>query len=168
MSLARSRRIVGPMFAALLCLLFSVPFAASAQSSPVPYVDAEELLSGDDEVEAWYGGLRKLRHDFDQICGDTFCEGDYSNIYALRFRCSVAAATGVLRRCVWVFAASNEEVDPDSGRIVVKPKIWRCAPPLAPKTPLSALLAVLAKDEPLYAPLPGSSRSIYDGLTDCL
>lgn len=167
MSFIRSRRMSGATFAAAMCLL-SVAFAASAQSSSGPYTDAENRLSGDDEVEAWYGGMHKLRRDFDQICGDTFCEGDYSNIYALRLRCSVVAASGLLGRCVWVFAASSEEIDPARGRIVVQPKIWRCVLPLAPKTSLSSLLAVLAQERPLYAPLPNSSRSIYDGLSDCL
>ncbi|MFK3649355.1 hypothetical protein ACI2IY_13120 [Lysobacter enzymogenes] len=157
---------------ALALAALAAPVFAQAQARPAAavrdYVDAQSVLNGDAEVEAWYDGVRKLRDQFDEICGDTFCEGDYSNIYALRLRCSVERTSRVLGQCLWVFAASNEEVDAGSGRIAVSPKVWRCRLPLAPKTSLSALLTTLAGTQPLYAPLPGGAKSIYDGLVDCL
>lgn len=157
------------LLASVSALFCAVPAASAlAQAPSRQFTDVGNQLRTDAEVEAWYGGMHKLRHDFDQICGDTFCEGDYSNIYGLRFRCSVNPANGVIGQCVWVFAASNEEVDAATGRIVVKPKTWRCRVPLAPKTSLSALLTTMSAKQPLYAPLPNSTKSIYDGLVDCL
>lgn len=151
-----------------------VPLAALSQPTPATasgmaaYVDLADSLRSEAEIEAWYTAMHRLRHDFDQICGDTFCEGDYSNIQALRFRCSVEAGSGLIGQCMWVFAASNEEIATDSGRISVQPKVWRCRAPLARRTTASALIGALAVERPLYAPLPGTSKSIYDGLIDCL
>lgn len=158
------------------CLLLTVhdtPAAAApvqtlSLTSQSGYVELGSYLTSESEITAWYEMQYHLRENFDDICGDTFCEGDYSNIYALRFRCSVEQSSGVLGRCVWVFAASNEEVDPATGKIQVTPKIWRCRSPLAPGTTVSALLGALAGERPLYAKLPGTSVSIYDGLIDCL
>jgi hypothetical protein len=39
---------------------------------------------------------------------------------------------------------------------------------IAPHTTIDALLAGLAGDDPLHAPLPGTTLSVYDGLTHCL
>ena len=157
---------------ALASLLFAIVCGvgaaapASAASSPASYSDLGDRLAGA-EFEAWYGAKGRLREDFDQICGDTFCEGDYSNIQPLRLRCS-ADARGRVGQCVWTFAASNEEIDAATGRISVQPKVWRCRLPLAPMTSVSALVGALDVAEPLYATLPGTDRSIYDGLSDCL
>jgi hypothetical protein len=74
----------------------------------------------------------------------------------------------VIGRCVWVFAASNEEVNPKTGNIMVDNQHWRCRSPLAPKTRVADLIAALNVGTPIRAMLPGSSQSIYDGLVDCL
>lgn len=145
--------------------------APAAMPSAAPaaiYTDVGDHLSDEAQINAWYEMLYHLRENFDDICGDTFCEGDFSNIYALRFKCSVEQASGVIGRCVWVFAASNEEIDAATGKIQVTSKVWRCRTPLARKTTVPALLGALAGERPLYATLPGTSRSIYDGLSDCL
>ena len=144
--------------------------AAVAQPAPRHYVEAGSWVRTDADVEAWYTILSNLRRNFDDICGDTFCEGDYSNIEPLRFRCSVDEATGAIGRCVWVFAASNEDVDATTGRILVDTRTWRCRVPIAPGTTLPEFLAALAGDRPLYARLPrsGDESSIYEGLIGCL
>lgn len=144
--------------------------AGTPRSTPrqATFVDIDSYLRTDAELNGWYELRYQLRRNFDDICGDTFCEGDYSNIESLRFRCSVEQSSGVIGRCVWVFAGSNEEIDPATGTIQVTPKVWRCRAPLAPKTTASALLGALAGEQPLHARLPGALVSIYDGLVDCL
>lgn len=154
-----------------LSLLLSLALAAGsagAQTAPREYIEAGSWVSTDADVEAWYTLLANLRRNFDNICGDTFCEGDWSNIRALRMRCSVETTGGTIGRCVWVFAASNEEVDAPTGRILVDTRTWRCRVPIVRGTTLHELLAALAGNEPLYAPLPRGGPSIYDGLIDCL
>ncbi|MGC4089473.1 MAG: hypothetical protein QM756_16600 [Polyangiaceae bacterium] len=127
------------------------------------------VLSTEQDFDQWYTLSANLRRDFDAICGDTFCEGDYSNYQSLALRCSVDTNRRNLERCVWVFAASQQDVDPSSGAIVVSARHWECALPLAPRTALSEFLTALsAAEQPLYAPLPGTAQSAYDGLVDCL
>jgi hypothetical protein len=151
--------------ACLLAVL--IPAAATAQDRP-GYGDAVEYFQADAQYEAWFQITRDLRRDFDWICGDTFCEGEYTNIQPLRFRCSVHRATGGIGMCTWTFAASHEEIAPATGRIGVQRAFWQCRAPLAQGTTIDQLLEALAVDEPLYAPLPGTQRSVMDGLIDCL
>ena len=139
-----------------------------AARSPAGYRDVEESLTGDD-FERWFELKRQLRHDFDDICGDTFCEGDYTNLQSLSVRCSVSVATGAFKSCIWLLAGSYESVRPATGSIEVNRRFFRCTLPLAgaPQPVLEALLA--AGDTPaLQRPLPGSERSLYDALGDCL
>jgi hypothetical protein len=157
----------------LLLTASTIAFAAendapAAQSVPPHYVDIYEYFTSDAQYEAWFTLTSQLHHNFDDICGDTFCEGDYSNIQSLDFRCSVEQASGRIGRCLWIFAGSYEEIDPDSGKINVTSHVWRCRAPLAPHTTMNALLAALAGNSPLHANLPGTQASLYDGLTDCL
>lgn len=159
-----------PPIAWSLALAAALAFTGQTQAqAPVhDYVDAGSYLRGDAEIEAWYGLRQRLRTEFDEICGDTFCEGEYSNLESLRFLCSVDRASGLIGQCVWVFAGSQEAIDPASGRVQVQARSWRCRAPLAPGTSMEALLSGLSRDSALHAPLPGTQRSIYDGLIDCL
>ncbi|WP_437288743.1 hypothetical protein [Sorangium sp. So ce406] len=140
--------------------------SASARS----FVDAGSYFTGSDAIDAWYGLLRALDDDFDAVCGDTFCEGDYSNYEPLRFRCSVEEHTGTIGRCVWVFAASSEEILPSTGAVEVDARTFVCEMPIAPGTAVVDLVEALSApaDRAIDAALPGTDRSLYDGLVDCL
>ncbi len=155
---------------AALSLSVLAPLSALASESKVDnqYVDVSAYLTSEADIEAWYQLTRNLKQNFDDICGDTFCEGEYSNIESLRFRCSVHALTGRMGQCVWVFAASNEEVDPATGAVTVDARTWTCQAPLAPRTTMQKFLAALAGNAPLYATLPRTQTTIYDGLVTCL
>lgn len=152
-----------------LLLPFGVAHAADAlNDTPQEFVDVSAYLTDDAQIEAWYALLFNLKHNFDDICGDTFCEGEYSNIESLRYRCSVEKAAGTIGSCVWVFAASNEEINPRTGKVIVDAQTWRCRSPLVRGTHIQDLLSALAGASPLHAALPGTNRSIYDGQTTCL
>lgn len=162
---------MGIAAAGLLWLAASATFAqpAGAQARPAAnYTDLAATLRDDADIDAWYGIVHALRVDFDEICGDTFCEGDYSDIESLRFVCSADPASGEVGQCVWSFAASDEQVDARRGRVRVAIPGWRCVSPLAPHTTVRELLAALAVAHPLYAPLPRTGATLYDGLSDCL
>lgn len=141
---------------------------SSTAGSAAEYIDISGYLTSDADINAWYTATNQLKKNFDDVCGDTFCEGDYSNIESLDYRCSVDKTTGVVGRCVWVFAASNTEVNPKTGNILVDNQHWRCRSPLAPKTRVADLISALNVTNPIRAILPGTSTSIYDGLVDCL
>ncbi len=143
------------------------PDASPPSSS---YIDALAYFQTSEEIEAWYQLVAALRSDFDAICGDTFCEGDFSNYESLRFRCSVEESAGTIGSCVWVFAASEEEIVPDTGAVVVTGHTFRCGAPLAPSTAIRDFVQALSAPgiQPLQAPLPGTDLSLYDALGDCL
>lgn len=133
-----------------------------------PFVDAVEYLDSEEDFRAWLQLRANLRKNFDDICGDTFCEGDYSNIETVVFRCSVGQRSGVLGQCLWVFGGSYEDIDAKSGAITTEARTWACTSPLVPGTTMAALLKALSGPDPMDAPLPGTSTTLYDGLIDCL
>lgn len=109
----------------------------------------------------------RLAKGFDDVCGDTFCEGEYSNIQHLRYRCSVRAADGVMGECIWTLAGSNQAVDQTSGKVVVNGHIWQCRSPIVPGTTLGEFNQALEGRKAIDAPLPRGGMSIYEGLIDC-
>ncbi len=153
---------------ALLVAMMPLSQAAMAQSSS-HYADVSAYPLDEARYEAWLDLRNRLHRRFDDICGDTFCEGEFSNIQSLRFNCSVHQTSGRIGMCAWVFAASNEEIDPATGRIRVSQRgFWRCRMPLAPDTRIERLVDALQVERPLYAPLPRTTRTIIDGLIECL
>ena len=156
------------LFLAAAALAIAAP-AAVAQESGTGYADVSAYPLSDARYEAWIGLRIALKDDFDAICGDTFCEGEFSNIESLRFRCSVDQASGRIGMCAWMFAASNEEIDPATGRIRVSQRgFWRCRAPLVRGTTIEQFIDALQGEEPLYAPLPMTTKTMMDGLIDCL
>ncbi|NZA26264.1 hypothetical protein H0E84_07680 [Luteimonas sp. SJ-92] len=173
MATPRSMRFSGRLAAAacgaiLLASTLQIAAAAAKPAYAGPYVDASAYIHGEDQINAWYGMTWQLKRDFDDICGDTFCEGEYTNTEALRFSCSVHRTSGRIGMCLWVFAASDERIEPSTGKVVAQTQAWHCRTPLAPGTTLEELLAAVQGRSPLYAPLPGGRGSIFDGLVDCL
>ena len=159
------------VFRTLLALLIvSLSGAVHAQTDTRRnhYIDVYEYFTTDAQYEAWFTLTAQLDQDFDDICGDTFCEGDYSNIQSLRLRCSVLQSGGHIGQCVWIFAGSYEDIDPANGHIGVSSQVWQCALPLAPNTTIDGLLSALAVPHPLHTTLPGTQVTIYDGLAECI
>ncbi|WP_394850554.1 hypothetical protein LZC95_24240 [Pendulispora brunnea] len=145
-----------------------VAAAALTEGSAKEYVDIAQHLTEAADVDAWYALVSNLKRNFDDLCGDTFCEGEFSNIESLRYRCSVEKASGTMGTCVWVFGASKEDVTTSTGNVTVDTQTWRCKTPLAPNTSVHDFLSALSGTHPIDAKLPGSTQSIYDGLTNCL
>ena len=155
--------------ACMLAAGIALPALACAQAPERHYVDVSAYPMSDARYEAWLDLRDSLAREFDQVCGDTFCEGDFSNIESLRFRCSVDVDSGRIGMCAWIFAASNEEIDTATGRIAVSQRgFWRCRTPLARGTTIEEFIDALQVEQPLYAPLPNSTATIMDGLIDCL
>jgi hypothetical protein len=159
------------VFRALLALLIvSLSGAVHAQMDTRRnhYVDVYEYFTTDAQFEAWFTLTTQLNQDFDNICGDTFCEGDYSNIQSLRLRCSVQQSGGRIGQCLWIFAGSYEDIDPANGHVGVSSQVWPCMLPLAPNSTIDELMSALAVPHPLHATLPGTQVTIYDGLAECI
>ncbi len=147
----------------LTCMLLVAPLAQAS-----PYVDLIDYPHQEANWDRFFALEGRLQHGFDAICGDTFCEGEYSDIRALRVRCSVDAVRGTVHECLGAFAASDLEVSRNDGAIVARQPTWLCRLPLVAGTPVEAFHAALVARNPLHDPLPGTSQSVYDGLTGCI
>ena len=150
--------------AAMLLLI-----AGAAQAGPA-FVDARDYPTSAMGHERFLAAERRLVRGFDNVCGDTFCEGQYYNLRPMRLRCSVHRASGVVGSCIWTFAGSYTQVQ-QTGQIDVDHGTYACVLPLAPGTRLAELLGVwdaATGYDALHATLPGTRTHVYDGLTECL
>lgn len=142
----------------------------TSEALSTTYVDMLDFVStsGADQ-DRYFAMTRALKQGFDDVCGDTFCEGDYSNLEALGFRCAVTSKTGKIRSCVWTFAGSYELVDAKTGAINVNAKTFTCTLPMkgTAKNLLDALTAPGAVPA-IRRPLPGTTQSAYDALAGCI
>ncbi|MBS2020657.1 MAG: hypothetical protein JST00_47830 [Deltaproteobacteria bacterium] len=120
---------------------------------------------GDAAGLGWLETKRKLVSSFDDVCGDTFCEGDYSDIVGLRLACSVNENTKRVSRCGWSFAGADLSVD-SRGAISARTFTRRCD--FAVGVPTTQLTSALSGTDPLRARLPNRTTSIYDALVGCL
>jgi hypothetical protein len=145
---------------------------AASASAPASYVDVEQYVigQGDAPYQQWWDLGHTLAANFDDVCGDTFCEGDYSNLVPLRFRCTVNEGTGALKVCTYVFAGSYEDVSPSTGTIRVNAKTFSCHVPVSgiKLADFLATMTATGSTSPLQRPLPGTGKSIYDALAGCL
>jgi hypothetical protein len=137
-------------------------------ASAARYVDARDYPGQGQGVTHFRALEQALVRGFDDVCGDTFCEGEYYNLQAMRLRCSVHAASGRVGECRWTFAGSNMDVDAATGAVTVDARDWACRLPLAAQTPLPRLLATLQGPEAIDTVLPGTATTVYEGLTTCL
>ena len=119
----------------VVALLFaSVLFAPAALARPAgPYVDLEAYASRADAVfdnDMLADQLKSLKRQFEFICGDTFCEGEYSNLASMEFNCSVQTHGTGIADCVWSFAGSYSRVRQNDGSVRVKARFYHCHVPL--------------------------------------
>lgn len=149
----------------LLTALLVVAPPTLAQRDHVDLVDFPASEANWDRFYTLEGGLM---HAFDGLCGDTYCEGDYSNYRVMQFRCAVALASGTVQRCVWVIAASELGIDPEGGEVLVDNGRWVCEVDLQPGVPVEAFHAALDGPDGLYATLPGTTTGLFDVLPQCL
>lgn len=132
------------------------------QGVSTSYVD---IVDFGDNGWQWYDVSRALNAQFAQECGDTFCEGDWSNIVPLSVSCSVSSKLGSVRDCAWTFAAVDAQVDPRTAALLVNAPTFQCH--FKAKTTAKKLIALLgAAEDKLRAPLPGAP-SINEQLSDC-
>ncbi|MBB3227937.1 hypothetical protein FHW69_002569 [Luteibacter sp. Sphag1AF] len=148
----------------LLLLLASLPaFAAKSR-----YVDVVDYPSKEFALDRFDELRERLNRSFDFICGDTFCEGDYSNLRSIRFTCSADSRKGYMQECLWTFFGSYDEVLPATGEVTTNSHFFQCRIPLAPRTPVEDFYSALEASDPMEAPLPGTGVPIYEVLTECL
>ena len=81
------------------------------------------LLEG---VGGFAASQYSLATQFNAVCGDTFCAGDFSNLQPLSLTCSVAVQTSQVGQCLWVFAGSYATIEGLSGKVNVHQRVIAC------------------------------------------
>jgi hypothetical protein len=150
-------------------------FAKPIGATPLPaqtkgtFVEALDSFKTGADQNAWISARQQLTDSFDQICGDTFCDGDYGFIQSLAFTCSARSTTNTLGACAWVFGGAYNDVDVNKGGLTVNVKSSRCAVPVKGKaTDLAQVLTVAGPLPAIRRPLPGGTATAYDALLGCL
>lgn len=141
----------------------NVPEHVPTPTKTQTYHSAADVLGGDNP-DAWYPGVSAIDSGFAQICGDTFCEGDYNDIDALGFTCAVSNA-GNVKNCALSLAGAYTTVGA-YGVITAHTKTWSCVVPFSGKK--AALATFIQGSDPYDATLPGETTSIHDALVGCL
>ncbi len=149
------------------CVLVSCCLMGAANAAP-RFVDARDYPASGAGARAFDQMESSLIQGFNHVCGDTFCEGEYINYLPLRLTCSVRLDNGVLKSCHWALVGSDTRIDQGRGALRAQLTSSICGIPLAGGTLLSTLLASVEGGDNLHKPLPGTRRSVYDAISDCL
>jgi hypothetical protein len=136
-----------------------------AEAAKTFYAELGEWSWENADGLAWSQTTRRLADGFHDICGDSFCEGDYPDITPLRFVCSVNLSTKRVSRCSWSFAAADTSVGA-RGAIEANTTTKTCTIEIGAQA--SDLASALSGPDPLNAKLPNKTTSIYDALVGCL
>jgi hypothetical protein len=139
---------------------------SQSEGTTTQYVNLVDF--NDSEYQfVWPDIEAKLTQEFNDVCGDTFCEGDFSNLTPLRLSCSVTSINGTVHDCVWTFAGSLESVNPHTAAITVDAPTFQCHfHPKYTTTPNFVALLQNSTDA-IHETLPHTTGSIYDELVDC-
>src|SRR3954471_4601259 len=96
-----------------------------ATVGPAPFVDAGEYFRSKNDEPTWASLQASVRRAFDDVCGDTFCETDF-DYKALDLTCSVESSTGAIHACRWPIVGTKQDVDSETGAVVVDSKLVVC------------------------------------------
>ena len=140
----------------------------SEELTKTTYVSIDEYWTTPAQQDAWFALGRTLEAGFDDVCGDTFCEGDYANLTSLDFTCSVSKARGAVKECAWTFVGSYEQVTARTGVVSSEAPYFVCKiKPSGTATELVTMLSSAGKEAPLRRIIPGTNGSLYDALAAC-
>lgn len=150
------------VLAALAALSTTPSFAGAASYGPL------ESMTSFEAVEAF-------KDQFDMICGDTFCEGEFSNLQFMGFDCAIEMTTKKVGQCLWTMSGSYADVVPATGKIKLTKKFFACDLHFkGNEADLEAFLAKASKGgdsgfQGLWeVTIPGTTKTMLDVISDCL
>lgn len=167
-----SRRSLLALVLSSSCFVACAPSSQDTATSDADLAGAsygpiEQRLASAD-LTRWQADRAALDRSFGDVCGDTFCSGDYANLTTVALACSATKA-GYVKECTWVLAGSIEYVDGATGAFNVDARTFTCSIPV--KTKVDAFLTTLetkGSGEIIHLPMPGTGASFYDAIGTCL
>ena len=142
------------------------PITATTADHPT-YVEAADYYTTLANQQKWRASYDALKLGFDNICGDTFCGGDFSDLQSLDVACAVTKSSGNVKSCMWTFGGSYTTVK-KTGELDLASKTWSC--PVAVHGTLPQLIATLTgtnTQDGIHRPLPGGVAA-YDSIAGCV
>jgi hypothetical protein len=139
-----------------------------APSTATTYVEASGYYATAAYQQKWRDAQAALVAGFDQVCGDTFCGGDFGDLRSLQIACAVTKSTGNVKGCSWVFGGSYALVA-KTGALTETSRTWQC--PISMHGTLPQLIATVTAagtTDVLHRALPGVTTTAYDALLACL
>ena len=119
--------------------------------------------------------IRAINQQFADICGDTFCAGDFSNLTPLDFTCTVRITDHQVTGCLWTFAGTYTEIDAHTGAMRPHTHDYHCNLTLTGSpADLPTFLRTASQsggsgyDGLTKVSLPGASQTLYHALLKCL
>ncbi|MEP7121635.1 MAG: hypothetical protein ABJE95_12020 [Byssovorax sp.] len=143
---------------------------AEQDATATSYLDATAFLTTQADKDAWSNMITVLEGEFNNVCGDTFCGGDYSNLTSLGLTCAVSSKVGQIHDCLWTFAGSSEIVTATTGALLISKPSFQChfkTTARATSLPATLTASITGENDALQRALPGGTTSIYDALGDC-
>jgi hypothetical protein len=131
------------------------------------YVEASDYYTSLANKQKWGASYAALELGFDNICGDTFCSGDFSDLQSLDFSCAITKSSGNVKSCAWTFGGSYTTVA-KTGELALATKTWTC--PVAVTGTIAQLIGVLTStntEDGVHRPLPGGTAA-YDSIAGCV
>jgi hypothetical protein len=149
--------------------------SACVTAEPVPsggagttYVPADAYYTTAAYQQKWTDTAAAFVRGFDNVCGDTFCGGDFGDLRSLALTCSITQSSGNVKSCAWVFGGSYATVA-TNGALTETAQTWRCNVAMHGTLPqLIAVLTAAGSDNPIQRALPGGTATAYDALAGCL
>jgi hypothetical protein len=142
------------------------PITATSSATPT-YVEAADYYTTAANQAKWSSTYAALKLGFDNVCGDTFCGSDYSDLQSLELACSITRSSGNVKSCAWAFGGSYTLVKA-TGALDLTSRTWTC--PVAVHGTLSQLISTVTAPgtvDPIQRPLPGGT-SAYDSIAGCV
>jgi len=158
-------------------LAMTVAISISIYSSAHAQVSTQASYAFGSDYET---ALQALTDGFNEVCPDTFCEGDYSNLMSMGMTCSVKISTNEMVACTWAFVGTAPEVDPNTGAIDNQYRtLTICKIDVAGVPVQDFLDTINGKSKRMNADgtpvaegiesvFVGKKASVYDQLTECL
>lgn len=119
--------------------------------------------------------VRAINQQFTDICGDTFCSGDFSNLTPLDFTCSVRITDRKVTGCLWTIVGTYTEIDAQTGAMRPHARDYHCDLGLtgSPSELTTFLRTASQGGESGYdgltrVSIPGASHTLYQALLKCL
>jgi hypothetical protein len=140
---------------------------SSSDVTKTVYANLVEVIGGAD-LNNWLALKNRLNNDFLNICGDTFCGGDYGQFQPISLDCSASKTTNKMAQCMWTFAASIEYVNGYSAKVTSDVGLVTC--PIPVKGLAADFIAAMNVPAPAVAMdqvVPGGTQTLYDYVSTC-